>query len=86
MYCSECMDNINQKDRHTYVIINKYHSLYRCMPCHNSSRFKTLINKSGLTDKEKDEMFVFKNIMDIQNKKILKLITNLYEKTSLKLF
>jgi len=56
------------------------------MPCHNSNRFKTLINKCGLTNKEKDEMLVFKNIMDIQNKKILKLITNLYEKTNLKLF
>ena len=86
MYCSECMDNIVQKDKHTYVIINKYHSLYKCMSCHNSSRFKTLVNKSGLNKKEKDEMFVFKNIMDNQNKKILKLITNLYEKTNLKLF
>ena len=86
MYCSECMDNIDQKDKHTYVIINKYHSLYKCMPCHNSSRFKTLVNKSGLNKKEKEELMDFKNIMDNQNKKILKLITNLYEKTNLKLF
>tara|TARA_R110000772_G_scaffold174114_1_gene286001 strand:+ start:130 stop:300 length:171 start_codon:yes stop_codon:yes gene_type:complete len=56
------------------------------MPCHNSSRFKTLVNKSGLNKKEKEELMDFKNIMDNQNKKILKLITNLYEKTNLKLF
>ena len=31
-------------------------------------------------------MLDFKTIMDVQNKKILKLITNLYEKTNLKLF
>ena len=86
MYCNECMDNINQKDRHTYIVINKHHSLYRCLPCHDSSRFKTLINKSGLNKKEKEELMDFKNIMDNQNKKILKLITNLYEKTGLKLF
>jgi len=86
MYCSECMDNIEQKNKHTYVVINKHHSLYRCMPCHDSSRFKTLVNKSGLNKKEKEELMDFKNIMDNQNKKILKLITNLYEKTNLKLF
>ena len=86
MYCSECLENIVQKDRHTYVVINKHHSLYKCMPCHNSSRFKTLINKSGLNKKEKEELMDFKTIMDNQNKKILKLITNLYEKTNLKLF
>ena len=86
MYCVDCLDNINQKDRHTYIVINKYHSLYKCLPCHDSSRFKTLINKSGLNKKEKDEMMDFKTIMDVQNKKILKLITNLYKKTNLKLF
>ena len=86
MYCSECMDNIEQKNKHTYVVINKHHSLYRCMPCHDISRFKTLVNKSGLNKKEKEELMDFKNIMDNQNKKILKLITNLYEKTNLKLF
>ena len=86
MYCNECLENIVQKDRHTYIVINKHHSLYRCLPCHDSSRFKTLINKSGLNKKEKEELMDFKNIMDNQNKKILKLITNLYEKTGLKLF
>ena len=86
MYCSECLENIVQKDRHTYVVINKHHSLYRCMSCHDSNRFKTLVNKSGLNKKEKEELMDFKNIMDNQNKKILKLITNLYEKTGLKLF
>lgn len=86
MYCSDCLDNIVQKDRYTYVVINKHHGLYRCMPCHDSSRFKTLVNKSGLNKKEKDELMNFKNIMDVQNKKIMKLITNLYEKTNLKLF
>ena len=86
MYCSDCLDNIVQKDRYTYVVINKHHGLYRCMPCHDSSRFKTLVNKCGLNKKEKDELMDFKNIMDVQNKKIMKLITNLYEKTNLKLF
>jgi len=86
MYCNECLENIVQKDRHTYIVINRHHSLYRCMICHDSNRFKTLVNKSGLTKNEKEEMLCFKNIMDVQNKKILKLITNLYEKTGLKLF
>ena len=86
MYCSECMDNIEQKNKHTYVVINRHHSLYKCLPCHNSSRYKTLVNKSELNKKEKEELMDFKTIMDNQNKKILKLITNLYEKTNLKLF
>jgi len=86
MYCSCCLENINQKDKHTYIVVNKQHSIYKCMPCHDSSRFLTLIDKSGLTKKEKEELMAFKNIMDNQNKKILKLITKLYKTTGIKLF
>jgi len=86
MYCNECLDHINQKEKHTYVVINKYHSLYKCKTCHDSSRFKTLVDKCGLCTNEKKELLKFKYIMDTQNKTIMKLLANLYEKTGLKLF
>lgn len=86
MYCCECMDYINLKSKHTYVVINKSKGLYRCSICNDSSRFKTLVNNSKLNFNEKKELMDFKNIMDIQNRTILKLIENLYEKTGLKLF
>ena len=85
MYCCECMENINQKEKHSYVVVNKSKSLYRCSVCHDSSRFKTLVNKSKLNFNEKKELMEFKSIMDTQNRTILKLIENLYEKTGLKL-
>ncbi len=86
MYCCKCMENIEQKEKHTYVVINRANKLYKCTICYQSSRFKTLINKSGLNKKEKEELMGFKRIMDSQNKRILKLIENLYEKTGIKLF
>ncbi len=79
MYCYECMDHIEQKVRNSYKVISRCNKIYMCNTCFEGIRFKELVQKSKLSNSEKEEMMSYKRIMDCQNKKIQEMLMKLFK-------
>ena len=60
--------------------------MYCCNGCYEGLRFKELIIKSDLSKSEKQEMFSYKKVMDVQNKKIQEMLMTLFKQTGINMF
>ena len=86
MICYECMEHIDPKIKDSYKILSADKKMFVCNCCYEGIRFKELVLKSGLSKGEKLEMFGYKRIMDVQNKKIQSMLLKLFKLTGINMF
>ncbi len=86
MKCDECFETIDLKIKDSFKVLSRQNKIYCCNSCYEGLRFKELIIKSGLSKSEKEEMMLYKRVMDHQNKKIQSMLLKLFKQTGVNIF